>query len=180
MAFADAISMTTGAKSSCELPLTNRDPNNFTEAFPLPKKLYSSSLLLLVFKQFAVQQLLQFSRHNGCHRTLTIENLSSHRSSMYGLYGTGSDVTKYLITGSDVITLISCRFTACFPTGSDVTKYLRTGSDVITLISCRFTACFPTGSDVTNFLVTGNGVIIVISCRFTACFPTGSDVTNRK
>ena len=36
------------------------------------------------------------------------------------------------------------------PTGSDVTKYLTTGSDVITLISCRCTACFPTGSDVTN------------------------------
>ena len=43
-------------------------------------------------------------------------------SSMFRLYGTGSDVTNYLITGSDVITLISCRFTACFPTGSDVNK----------------------------------------------------------
>ena len=41
---------------------------------------------------------------------------------MYRLHGTGSDVTNYLITGSDVITLISCRCTACFPTGSDVTN----------------------------------------------------------
>ena len=43
-------------------------------------------------------------------------------SSMYCLHKTGSDVTNYLITGSDVITLISCRCTACFPTGSDVTN----------------------------------------------------------
>ena len=49
MAFADAISMTTGPKSSCELPLTNRDPNNFTEAFSLPKKLYSCAFAC--FKQ---------------------------------------------------------------------------------------------------------------------------------
>ena len=38
--FADVISMTTGPLSSCELPLTNRDPNDLTEAFSLPKKLY--------------------------------------------------------------------------------------------------------------------------------------------
>ena len=48
--------------------------------------------------------------------------IPSSVSSMYWVLGTGSDVTNYLITGSDVITLISCRFTACFPTGSDVNK----------------------------------------------------------
>ena len=37
LAFANVISMTTGLLSSCELPLTSRDPKNLTEAFPLPK-----------------------------------------------------------------------------------------------------------------------------------------------
>ena len=50
LGFADVISMTTGPLSSCELPLTNRDPNELTEAFPLPKKLYLIfALLLYVF-----------------------------------------------------------------------------------------------------------------------------------
>ena len=47
-----------------------------------------------------------------------IADLKDHlTSSMYSYLGPGSDVTQ---TGSDVITVISCRFTACFPTGSDV------------------------------------------------------------
>ena len=92
------------------------------------------------------------TEHANC--TVMAHNFQGYDSSMYGLYGTGSDVTKYLITGSDVITLISCRFTACFPTGSDVTNYLVTGNGVIIVISCRCTACFPTGSDVTTQEVT--------------------------
>ena len=101
-----------------------------------------------------------FSRSHACGRGshASYECHLKFISSMYRLDRTGSDVTNYLITGSDVITLISCRFTVCFPTGSDVTNYLITGSDVITLISCRFTACFPTGSDVTNYLITGSDV----------------------
>ena len=38
LVLADAISMTTGPLFSCELPLTNRDPNDFTDAFPSRKQ----------------------------------------------------------------------------------------------------------------------------------------------
>ena len=68
-AFADAISMTTGPKSSCEFPLTNRDPNNLTEAFPLPKKLYLLLLCVCLFSnKFEVIEMLQFSRHMNAIR----------------------------------------------------------------------------------------------------------------
>ena len=48
LGFADGISVTTAPLSSCELPLSNRDPNDLTEAFLLPKKLYSLVLALLL------------------------------------------------------------------------------------------------------------------------------------
>ena len=69
--------------------------------------------------------------HGTCRRlfstgsiTLTsnrLETFSVLASSMDSYMGAGSDVTnRKSQTGSDVITVISCRFTACFPTGSDV------------------------------------------------------------
>ena len=61
---------------------------------------------------------IEFTINTDGKVTITLRD--GYRSSMFCLYGTGSDVTKYLTTGSDVITLISCRFTPCFPTGSDV------------------------------------------------------------
>ena len=65
LGFADVISMTTGPLSSCELPLTNRDPNDLTEAFPLPKKIYLIlALLLYVFacfsNKFGVEQINKY------------------------------------------------------------------------------------------------------------------------
>ena len=70
LGFADVISMTTGPLSSCELPLTNRDPNELTEAFPLPKKLYLIlPLLLYVFvclsNKFGVQQINKYLNFLG-------------------------------------------------------------------------------------------------------------------
>ena len=70
LGFADVISMTTGLLSSCELPLTIRDPNDLTEAFPLPKKLYLIlALLLYVFaclsNKFAVQQINKYLNFLG-------------------------------------------------------------------------------------------------------------------
>ena len=38
LVLADAISMTTGPLFSCELPLSSRDPNDFTDAFPSRKQ----------------------------------------------------------------------------------------------------------------------------------------------
>ena len=69
LGFANVISMTTGPLSSCELPLTNRDPNDLTEAFPLPKKPYLTGIESLLyfcmfFKQIwssTNQQIPQFS-----------------------------------------------------------------------------------------------------------------------
>ena len=64
LGFADVISMIIGPLSSCKLPLTNSDPNDLSEAFPLPKKLYLI-LLLYVFalclsNKFAVQQINKY------------------------------------------------------------------------------------------------------------------------
>ena len=82
--FADVISMTTGPLSSCKLPLTNRDPNDLTEAFPLPKKLYLIlALMLYVFaclsNKFAVQQINKYLNFwiYGCYQILARENVSS-------------------------------------------------------------------------------------------------------
>ena len=72
LGFAAFISMTTCPLSSCELPLTNRDPNDLTEASSLPKKLYLTGIemieLLLYFGMFfkqiwssTNQQIPQFS-----------------------------------------------------------------------------------------------------------------------
>ena len=66
LAFADAISVTTGPLSSCKLPLTNRDPNDLTEAFPFPKKLTAALCFCMFVKQIwssTNQQIPQFSGH---------------------------------------------------------------------------------------------------------------------
>ena len=56
LGFADVISMTTGPLSSCKLPLTNCDPNDLTEAFPLHKKtLFSIGVAALCFCMFVKQ-----------------------------------------------------------------------------------------------------------------------------
>ena len=61
LVLADAISMTTGPLCSCELPLTNRDPNDF-RGLPLPKTGINSTLDFACFSKnkFAVQQWVNF------------------------------------------------------------------------------------------------------------------------
>ena len=63
-----------------------------------------------------------FSVRSHVRSNVRFFNVRSNVSSMYSQSRTGSDVTNYLITGSDVITLTSCRFTAYLSTGSDVTN----------------------------------------------------------
>ena len=71
LVFVDAISMTTGPLSSCELLLTNRDPNDLTEVFPLPKKLYLIVLALLLYvfacfsNKFGVKQINKYLNFLG-------------------------------------------------------------------------------------------------------------------
>ena len=62
----DVLTLLTGPLSSCKLPLTNRDPNDLTEAFPFPKKLTAALCFCMFFKQIwssTNQQIPQFSGH---------------------------------------------------------------------------------------------------------------------
>ena len=80
LVLADAISMTTGPLFSCELPLTNYGPNDFTDAFPPENKnkFYFKFFQSFSKNKFAVQEMGQFCLVYGCHRRKTRENVSSH------------------------------------------------------------------------------------------------------